>query len=643
MKKKILLLAVMIAVLSCLFVVSANADTLVPFDSNEYGEISVVDGVPEPTVIDKNAKTVIVANEKYYTIPTYYLLADNSFFTWNVHANVKAAFGLGSDVRGNLVRVEIPEGIVTSYNGGSGGLKMESSSKLIEASIPTTMEIMGDFFFGKCTALTTVNGLENSKVDGIYKQAFYNTKITSIALPSTVKTIGQDAFRNAPITSIVIPNSVESIGDHAFASCTSLATISISENSKLKRFDGQYQFEQTAISNFYFPSSLESIGTGGAFYKCSSLETLVNFENTKITDIPFRTFSGGPKFTTITFPQGIVSIGDNAFNGHKITGDIIIPNTVTSLGDHAFAGSNVNCGKLVLGSGLTTITGTYTFEKTDFSAVYIPSGITAFPQGAFKETGDNGGAYYYTGTLEQLNALKANTVTGDNGNFLNADVIYGYNVCDAFYASKHLEDNNPCVINCDRCNVNGVAEENPVHNIATTITYVSFDTIGTKKIGCTNEGCSHGTTEEAPALFVNLGFSASEYDGTQISVNYKVNAQAVKDYEDATGEKLNYGVFAVRADRIETNDIFDADGKALDGVIAADITGSGYTLFNLKITGFTSEQKDIDLAMGAYVGTTKEEKTTYSYLQIAAPTNGKYYCASYNDVVELLEGKESAQ
>lgn len=138
---------------------------------------------------------------------------------------------------------------------------------------------------------------------------------------------------------------------------------------------------------------------------------------------------------------------------------------------------------------------------------------------------------------------------------------------------------------------------------------------------------------EAPALFTNKGFSAAQY-GNMMSVNYKVNAQAVKEYEKVTGEKLNYGVFAVLADKIGTNNIFDEEGEAFSGAITADITDSGFTLFSLKITGFTDVQKDISLAMGAYVGTTKDGATNYAYLQIEKPSEGqKYFFASYNDIV----------
>ena len=43
----------------------------------------------------------------------------------------------------------------------------------------------------------------------------------------------------------------------------------------------------------------------------------------------------------------------------------------------------------------------------------------------------------------------------------------------AFYEDEHVEDNNPCVINCSKCNVSGMAGSNPVHNEFLSIEYAN--------------------------------------------------------------------------------------------------------------------------------------------------------------------------
>ncbi|MBQ4109094.1 MAG: hypothetical protein IJC80_06805, partial [Clostridia bacterium] len=59
-----------------------------------------------------------------------------------------------------------------------------------------------------------------------------------------------------------------------------------------------------------------------------------------------------------------------------------------------------------------------------------------------------------------------------------------------------------------------------------------------------------------------------------------------------------------------------------------------------KIVGFTGEQVDKDLVMGAYVGVSKDGATEYAYLQdVTTEKNDKYYFASYNDVKAIVDAK----
>ncbi|MBQ8145247.1 MAG: hypothetical protein IJ039_00540, partial [Clostridia bacterium] len=63
--------------------------------------------------------------------------------------------------------------------------------------------------------------------------------------------------------------------------------------------------------------------------------------------------------------------------------------------------------------------------------------------------------------------------------------------------------------------------------------------------------------------------------------------------------------------------------------------------FALKIIGFTTDDhKKASIAMGAYVETTKDGVTEYSYMQLGEPANGGKYCfSSYNDIIAELEAK----
>ena len=121
---------------------------------------------------------------------------------------------------------------------------------------------------------------------------------------------------------------------------------------------------------------------------------------------------------------------------------------------------------------------------------------------------------------------------------------------------------------------------------------------------------------------------------TGIAVRYSVDNDAIAEYERITGESISYGVFAVTKQRLGDNDIFASDGKASSGVIAAEISNEQFNLFELKIVGFTEDQKDKEIALGAFVGVNNGDTTEYTYIQAGVKAEGeKYVFVSYNDIV----------
>mgnify|MGYP002516407538 CR=1 FL=1 len=69
--------------------------------------------------------------------------------------------------------------------------------------------------------------LFNDFTSDVITKAFAGcTSLTSIAIPNSVKSIGDWAFLGCEsLTSVTIPNSVTSIGYEAFADCTGLTSI----------------------------------------------------------------------------------------------------------------------------------------------------------------------------------------------------------------------------------------------------------------------------------------------------------------------------------------------------------------------------------------------------------------------------------
>ncbi len=689
MKRKILL-TVAIAILFAFALITAIGATGV--SSSEYGEITSVDGVADPTVIDKSAKVVLLANDgTYYTFPTYYILEDNASFTWKQNAEVSsilgyAQTGANSDFRPYVVRIEIPEG-VTAINPDSkgGAYAFEDAKKLIEATIPSTMTVIGNYVFNRANSLATLNGFDSfmqratklgtlmlaetswgtgidlvipPQITSIPENCFKGTKIRTVTFPSTLKTMGQRAFEGCTnLTSVELPASLESMKNHIFASCTSLESVDVSKCTNLKEI-GNYCFEKSKITEFDFTpfaANMETIGVG-LFNDCVRLETVTGYELVDCaTTVGSRMFYQCP-LKEIKLPKNITAIEEWAFYKHASTQtELRIPNTVESIGNHAFARAGKGGGaglKIYLSASLITVTNNYTFENWCYSEMYIPSSLMSIAQGFCNNTLQSGVVYYYTGELNGLPIDATNNSAMLNAEWISVDafagasgecnyIVYGYNACDAFYDGKHAEktdDNNPCILaDCENCNVKNLYVGNEsTHSETTTIVYESFDKEGSKIVYCTNKGCTHNVITETPALFTCFAYSLPEDGRGGIAIGYTVNNVAIREYEEITGKTLKYGVFAVSKDRLGDNDIFGEDGTVAEGVINAEITNHQFVAFELKIVGFTDKQKDTKLALGAYVAVTDGETTEYSYMQ--DDTNGelvgKYYFVSYNDIVE---------
>jgi hypothetical protein len=103
----------------------------------------------------------------------------------------------------------------------------------------------------------------------IPEQAFFNSQLTSVTIPSSVTTIGYRAFSYSQLTSVVIPNSVTTIGNNAFAN-TQLTSVTIPNSVTTI---GNYAFSGTRLTSVVIPDSVTTIGNN-VFSGCSQLTSV---------------------------------------------------------------------------------------------------------------------------------------------------------------------------------------------------------------------------------------------------------------------------------------------------------------------------------------------------------------------------------
>lgn len=117
------------------------------------------------------------------------------------------------------------------------------------------------------------------------------------------------------------------------------------------------------------------------FRKVSKLNTVIMPEY--LTTTGSGTFMDSP-LSSITLPQNLTSIDDNAFNGCGGLRDISIPSGVTSIGNGAFEGCWLQ--HIYLHDGLKSI-GNYAFANSALKEINIPNSVEYIGEGCFYHCG----------------------------------------------------------------------------------------------------------------------------------------------------------------------------------------------------------------------------------------------------------------
>ena len=221
-------------------------------------------------------------------------------------------------------------------------------------TLPDRLEVIGnaaflgtynlsDIDFG--TSLTTI-GYRAFLMNGMV-----GTGLTDIALPPSIRFIGEGAFQSCPdLESITLPEGLQYIGADAFYGCSSLESITLP--STLLGIGVEVQPDAnpknvgTPIAGSHGASPFAYCTNLKAFYGSGANFSTTNGNRYLLSDNDTFLIAGalGSLTTGGTLPS-VVEVGENAFRG--INGSRInfhIPNSVTTLRKYCFANAGTIMG-----------------------------------------------------------------------------------------------------------------------------------------------------------------------------------------------------------------------------------------------------------------------------------------------------------
>lgn len=222
----------------------------------------------------------------------------------------------------------------------------------------------------------------------------YNGNDAVVNIPSEINgtpvtTIGNAAFRDSSVTSVTIPASVTEIGSNAFADCTNLTSVNYEGDwSNLTIQSGNPAVQDAAnapLFNFDFtPDNTAVIVTNYKYNGAAADVTIPSrYQGKPVTTIGHAAFFNSA-VTSVTIPDSVTSISDEAFiNCPKLT-NISIPNSVTYIGFSAFS-SCTSLKSITLPSSLSFISGALFLGCSQLTTIHIPVSVTSIGNNAFAD------------------------------------------------------------------------------------------------------------------------------------------------------------------------------------------------------------------------------------------------------------------
>jgi uncharacterized repeat protein (TIGR02543 family) len=292
---------------------------------------------------------------------------------------------------------------------------------------------------------------------------------------------------------------------------------------------------KTSLTSVILPDGLKTVGYN-AFAGCSNL-TRINIP-AGVTSIGNDAFSGCSNLISLNIPAGVTSMGNSAFSGCSKLYTVTLPTGLDSIGNSAFS----SCSNLIsinIPDGVTSISdGTFSYCR-NLTSINLPAGVTYIGNSAF----------YNCSSLDSINLPAGVTYIG-NSAFSNCSSLDSINL-----PAGVTSIGNSTFSNCSNLRtINLPAGVTSIGNFAFS-NCSSLDSINipagvTSIENYTFSSCHSLTSINIPAGVTSIGNYAFSYCHSLTSINLPAGVTSIGDYafsncDSLTSVNLSVGVISI--------------------------------------------------------------------------------------------------